>query len=239
MSALSLLAVLVLRKNDVRLDFRRLGLDGGILSKILRIGIPSGLQGMVFSFANVIIQKAINSLGPDVMAASSAAFNLEVFAFYFVNAFGAACTSFVGQNYGAGRMDRCRKALKVSLAEDIIFTATVCLVILSGGKLLLRIFTDDPAVIDTGYIRLVWIFSTYIFSLTVEVLSGYLRGFSISLLPALVTIIGVCGVRITWICTVFRMRRTFTSIMQCYPASMAVTALVLVSCALVIRPSRK
>lgn len=91
----------------IRIDLRKLRVHGDVLGQILKIGIPAGIQGMIFSFANIIIQSAVNSLGTTVMAASSAAYNLEVFSYYIMNSFGQACTTFVGQNYGAGKGDRC------------------------------------------------------------------------------------------------------------------------------------
>lgn len=102
----------------IRINPHRLRIHGDVLGQILRIGIPTGVQGMIFSFANIIIQSAVNSLGTTVMAASSAAYNLEIFAFYIMNSFGQACTTFVGQNYGASKNDRCRKTLKLCLLQN-------------------------------------------------------------------------------------------------------------------------
>ena len=89
----------------------------------MKIGVPAGVQGMIFSFANIIIQSAVNSLGTTVMAASSAAYNLEIFAYYIMNSFGQACTTFVGQNYGAGKGERCRRVLKLCLLQSLFSTA--------------------------------------------------------------------------------------------------------------------
>ena len=95
----------------IRLDPRRLRLDGPTLRRILRIGLPAGIQSAVFALSNIVIQSAINSLGKVVMAASSAAYNIEVFAYDVMNSYNQACTTFVGQNYGAGQIRRCRKTL--------------------------------------------------------------------------------------------------------------------------------
>ena len=224
----AVLFVLLLRTNQpVRLHVKKLRIHAGPLRHILKIGVPAGVQGMIFSLSNIIIQSAINSLGTTIMAASSAAFNIEIVAYYLINAFGQACTTFTGQNYGAGEMERCKKVLKRCVGLAFLFAGVLCTVILLFGKGLLHLFTADPEVIEAGYLRLVYIFGSYVFSLLVEVMSGYLRGFGYSIFPALATVIGVCGVRITWIYTVFPLRPTFASIMIIYPISMCVTAVIL------------
>lgn len=228
------------RKNGsvaVRLsDFRP---DAQILMRIMRVGIPTGIQMAVFAVANMIIQAAINSLGTVVMAASSAAFNIEVFAYYILNSFSQACTTFVGQNNGAGNRGRCRRVLKDCIMEDLVFTMLSIALILFLGRQMLGIFNPDRKVVSAGYIRLLWVFSAYFFSMLYENLAGYLRGFSISLMPSALTVLGVCGVRITWIYTVFRRNRTFPSILSAYPVSMAATAVLLIIAVLIMRPSEK
>ena len=197
------------------------------------------MQSAVFSFANIVIQSAINSLGTIVMAASSAAFNIEIIAYDVLNSFSQACTTFVGQNYGAGKIDRCKKTMFLCLGEDIIASAIAIVLVLLTGKYLLAIFNNDPQVIEIGYSRLLILFGSYIFSLTYEILSGYLRGFGISLVPAILTLFGVCGVRIIWINTVFPLHHTFRSIMLVYPISLATTAVLIFIALLIYRPSRR
>lgn len=223
----------------IRIEPRKLRIHGRVLVQILKIGVPAGIQGMIFSFANLIIQSAVNSLGTTVMAASSAAFNLEVFSYYFMNSFGQACTTFVGQNYGAGKGDRCRKALKLSLLQSFVSTAVSCVLILLFSTPLLSIFNTDPDVIAAGKIRLVYIFFAYLFSFAQEGLSGYLRGFGVSFIPAACAVIGICGVRLTWIFTVFRQSPSFTTIMQVYPLSLGITAVVILAVTLIVKPSRR
>ena len=198
-------SVLLLRRllhgDLVRVELKQLRIDPAIFRKIMRIGLPAGIQSAIFSVSNIIIQSAINSLGTVVMAASSAAFNIEIIAYDVLNSFSQACTTFVGQNYGAGKI--------------------------------------DPQVIEIGYSRLLILFGSYIFSLTYEILSGYLRGFGISLVPAILTLFGVCGVRIVWINTVFPLHHTFRSIMLVYPISLATTAVLIFIALLVYRPARR
>ena len=223
----------------IRLDLHALRLDPASLRKILQIGLPAGLQSAVFSVSNIVIQSAINSLGTVVMAASSAAFNIEVFAYDVFSSFGQACTTFVGQNYGAGKLDRCRKTLVLCLVEDAVATFAAIVLVLSSGRFLLSIFNSDPQVIELGYTRLVMVFSAYIFSLLYDIMSGYLRGFGISLAPALLTMAGVCGTRIVWIATVFPRHRDFATIMTAYPVSLGITAVLVFIALLVCRPSRR
>ena len=223
----------------IRLDPRRLRLDGPTLRRILRIGLPAGIQSAVFALSNIVIQSAINSLGTVVMAASSAAFNIEVITYDILNSFFQACTTFVGQNFGAGRLDRCKKTLVLCLAEGAVFLAAAIALILGFGKPLLSLFNRDPEVIDTGYIRLMMVMLAHSFSLLYEVMSGYLRGFGISLTPALLTMLGVCGVRISWVHWVFPGSRTFRTIMLAYPISLSATAFMIFLALLICRPARR
>lgn len=222
---------------DIKVDVGELKMDRISFAKIMRIGLPAGIQSAVFAFANIVIQGAINSLGTVVIAASSAAFNLEIFAYYMLNSFSQACATFTGQNFGAGKLKRCRKALILCIIEDAIASAALIVIILISGRALLSIFDSNPKVIELGYLRLVMIFSAYIFSMLYENMSGYLRGFGISIAPAMLTILGVCGVRIFWIYTVFPKHRTFKTIMTAYPVSLAITAVLIFIALVVYRPS--
>lgn len=223
----------------IHVDVKDLKIDKTSLSRIMKIGFPAGIQGAVFAIANIVIQSAINSLGTVVIAASSAAFNIEIFAYDVLNSFSQACTTFVGQNVGAGQMERCRKTLILCLIEDAIASATTILLVLFAGKSLLSLFSNDPQVIELGYTRLLLIFSAYTFSMLYENMSGYLRGFGISLAPAILTVIGVCVVRIVWIYTVFPSHRTFRTIMMAYPLSLGITALLIFIALMCYRPSKK
>ncbi len=223
----------------IHLDPRLLRIDGAILARILRIGLPADIQSAVFAVSNIVIQSAINSLGTVVMAASSAAFNVEVISYDILNSFSQACTTFVGQNFGAGELKRCKKTLLLCLLEGVIVLAVVIAAILFFGKSLLSIFNSDPEVVETGYIRLVMVMLSHSFSLLYEVMSGYLRGFGISLAPAILTTLGVCGIRIAWIRLVFPQSRTFRTIMTAYPISLSATALLIFIALLCYHPSKR
>lgn len=223
----------------VKIELKKLKISWPILGRILKIGVPAGIQGAVFSLSNIVIQSAINSLGKIVMAASSAAFNIEIMAYYILNSFGQACTTFVGQNYGAAQIDRCRKAFKLCLIEGVIATACAVGITLVSGKFLLSLFNNDPEVIRLGFVRLEFIFASYIFSTFYDGMSGYLRGFGISLTPALLTMLGVCGIRVLWVATVFPKNPCFETIMQVYPISLAVNAVLIFTALMIIRPAKK
>ncbi len=238
-SSAILFAALMRTELAVRLDPRRLRVHRDVLKQILKVGIPAGVQGMIFSFANIIIQSAVNSLGTTVMAASSAAYNLEIFTYYIMNSFGQACTTFVGQNYGAGKNDRCRRTVRLCLMQSAVGTGVSAGLILLFGGSLLRIFNQDPDVIAAGQVRLRYIFVAYLFSFVQEVLSGYLRGYGVSFIPAACAVVGICGVRLAWIFTVFRRVPSFAVVMQVYPLSLGITAAVILAVTLFVKPSRR
>lgn len=237
-------SALLLRKmaktdSPIHVESRELRFDRKIFADIMKIGFPAGIQSAVFSVANIVIQSAINSLGTIVIAASSASCNIEIFAYDVMNSFSQACTTFVGQNYGARQLKRCRKILSICIVEDLIATSCIITLTLLFGKTLLSIFNNDAQVVEVGYIRLMTVFFAYSFSMLYENMSGYLRGFGISLVPAILTVIGVCGVRIIWISTVFKIHRTFTSIIMVYPISLCVTAILIFTAVMMYRPSKR
>ncbi len=221
--------VLLCRSDSViGVDLKAFHIDPHVFRVIIRIGIPSGLQACVFSLSNIIIQSAINSLGPDVMAASSAAFNVEIFAYFIVNAFGQACTTFISQNYGAGNMERCRRITKISYLLDIVFTAGISAIILIFAENILFFFNGDPNVLALGHLRVQYITFFQVINATIEIFSGTMRGYGNSLAPAIIAFLGICGTRIVWVFTVFPYDRSFSTLLTCYPLSWIITALILV-----------
>lgn len=238
-SSVILLICLKRSATAARFDVKKLQIDKKILKMILKIGIPASLQSCVFSSANIIIQSAINSLGTAVAAASSAAFNLEIFSYYVLNSFGQACTTFTGQNFGAWKLDRCKKSLKLCLLEGIIIEGFMVSMLLLCGKSMIGIFTQEPEIIEIGYIRVLFITTAHLFSLFYDVMSGYMRGFGISLSPALVTTGCICGIRIFWIYVIFEQFKTFTCIMTVYPISLGVNAIAIFILLLIKRPAKR
>lgn len=238
LSAATLFYRLTKTDSPVRLDPRKLRVDGAVLARIVRIGLPAGLQSAVFALANTIIQAGINSLGTEVMAASSAAMSLEYVFYNLLNSFSQACTTFVGQAFGARDIPRCKQVLKVCLAEDLVVAIATVTSVVFFGKSILAVFNSDPNVVSIGYIRVCTIFPAYIFSMCYENFSGYLRGFGISLAPAILTALGICGIRFWWVFGVFPVHHDFQTIMLVYPISLCVTAILIVSSALAIHPAK-
>ena len=225
----SLLIFFLMReRSEIRFSFAELGIDKRQLGMMISIGLPAGVQGMVFAISNIIIQSSINKLGSDVMAASSAAFNIEIFAYYILNSFGQACTTFIGQNYGAKNPQRCIRATKLALAQDMIITVVMSLLILLAGKPLLHIFNSDPTVISVGMIRLRFVLLSEGINVVIEILSGCMRGYGRSFIPAIICTAGICGVRIGWVYTGFTRSKTFSNLLIAYPLSWVVTGTALV-----------
>lgn len=208
----------------VQISLNKLRVDKKITGNILRIGIPSGMQGMVFSISNLLIQSAINSLGTDAMAGTTAAFNIEIMAYFISNAFGQAAVTFVGQNHGASNYRRCKDVVKQTLILNWISMIIFGAAVIVFGREMLSVFNDDMAVINFGYIRLVILMAGEVLNSTIETLSGGMRGYGYSLSPAIVTLLGVCGFRIIWIYTFFKLYPTWFNLMLVYPVSWAITA---------------
>ena len=239
-SSIILLLFLKKEKSAAKFDEKKLRIDKTVLVNILKIGIPASIQSCVFSAANVIIQSAINSLGTLVTAASSAAFNLEIFSYYVISSFGQACTTFTGQNYGAKKFDRCKRSLRLCILEGIVVEGLMVLFLQLFGREMIGLFChNDPALVEVGFTRVMFITIAHLFSLFYEVMCGYMRGYGISLSPALVTMVVICGIRIFWIYTIFEQYRTFVCIMAVYPLSLAINALAITVLLLIKRPAKK
>ena len=238
-SSLFLMKKLTETDSVVKLNLKELRLDSRSVRRMLSIGIPSGIQGMAFSLSNVFIQSSINSLGTTVMAGSSAAISVEALSYFVLNSFGQACTTFTGQNYGAMKAERCRKTLLYCVLLDYLLTAATAVILLPGGRFILSFFNSDPAVIEAGFVRMQYIYLCYIFSILMECFSGYLRGFGISLVPSVISMIGTCGIRIFWILTIFRAIHTFPVLLQSYTVSLLITDAALGLAILLLRPSRR
>ncbi len=228
-SAIILFHALLTTDGVIKLHLNALIIDRDELFEIVRIGLPAGVQGMVFSLSNLLIQAAINALGADAMAASAAAFTIEINVFCVVNGFGQAATTFVGQNYGAGNLPRCKRATWAAMGLSAAFMQTLCFVILFFAEPVLSLFNSDPEVIRLGVIRLWYIVAPEMINVAMEGLSGAMRGYGISLTPAVITLVCVCGVRVTWVFTAFAKIPTYATLMAVYPISWLLTAIVLVA----------
>lgn len=236
--ASALILFVRLRSNACSLDVRSGRFNGRLLVQVLKIGVPAAVQSAVFAVSNLVIQGAINGLGEEVMAASAAALNVEVLVYFLYASYSQACTTFVGRNRGAGNIARCKRVLKLCLMQGFVVTFCAIGVMLLIGHAALSCFVSDPGVIELGYLRLMLVFCSYPFGVIYEIMGGYLRGFGVSATPAVISIVGVCGVRIAWILLVFSAAPSFGLLMTSYPVSMAVTATLMLVTLLILRPAK-
>ena len=230
-----LIYFLIKEEESIRLRVRDMKIDIRILKEIAKIGLPAGLQGIVFSVSNICIQSALNKLGADAVAATSAVVNYEYFAYYMISAFGQTVITFIGQNYGAGQWKRCTKVIRWCLLLGGIFTVLLNGMFVLFSREFAGIFTSDPVVIEMGMFRMRMILSFELINNVIEIMSGSMRGFGYSLEPALVCMMGVCGVRLIWLYTVFSRTPTYQTLLTVYPISWSITAVVLVISYFVIK----
>lgn len=234
-SAGLVLYFLTREKGDLKISFKNLKIDVRILKEFASIGIPSGLQGAVFSASNIFVQSSLNSLGSDFMAGSSAALNFEFYVYHLMSGFSQATVTFIGQNYGAGNYKRCRSVTKWCLGLGITSGAVlIAVMMLLAGKMV-YIFTDEAVVAQIAITRMGYILPFILVNSTSDILSGSMRGVGHSMVPALITIAGVCGVRLIWIYTVFVKIKTFEILMMIYPVSWIITAVGIVIAYFVVR----
>lgn len=227
LSAGTLFYFLLHEVGPFKLEFWKLKITPVFLGRIMRVGLPAGLQGVVFSFSNVCLQSAINSLGSATVAASAAALTYEFIVYYWLNSFSHACVTFVGQNYGAKNLERCRSTVRWTILLATTSTFALSMLCCYFAKPLLSLYTSDPEIIATGSIRMYVVVGVLFINVFLDVFSGALRGMGQSLAPALTCVVGVCGIRILWVIFVFPQYQNFTSLMVVYPVSWIVTIMVL------------
>lgn len=234
-------AVLVLRllsKYDgcMKLNFRELRIHKNKLIRMASVGIPSGIQGTIFSLSNFLIQGSINSFNDTmIVAGNTASVSIEAFIYAGMNAFHQAALSFMGQNIGAKKYNRIGYVARVALTYVIIVGLVLGAFAIVFRYQLISIYESEPQVIEYGARRLLIISSTYFLCGIMDVAVGLLRGMGYSLVPMLVSIVGVCGIRIGWIYTVFQANHTLETLFVSYPVSWAVTALVQIICYFVVK----
>lgn len=207
----------------LRLDLQKLRIDKNITKEILKIGLPAGFQGAVFSISNVLIQSSINSFGSVVMAGNTAAGNLEGFVYTGMNAVYQSCLSFTSQNLGAKQYKRIEKILLSSLALVVMVGLCLGVGIYILGHYVLGVYTSDPEVIMYGMERLQIIATLYFLCGIMDVFVGTLRGVGYSVTPMIVSLTGVCMFRVIWIYTIFRAYPTRLILYISYPISWVLT----------------
>ena len=234
-SAVMLVRMLVKETDEFHLEFRKLKLHKEHFKRILQIGVPSGVQGMVFSLSNVFIQTAVNSFGSEVIAGSSAALNFEYFSFFVLNAFVQTALTFTSQNYGALKMKRCRDVYLRCMIAGVIATLICNFGFYFGHELFLGLFTDSASVAQWGFIRMRCVLLFQWIALSYEISGAAMRGMGHSTLPALVTVVGTCLLRIAWIFTVFAQFHEYEMLLHIYPITWCVTGAAMLIAYFVIR----
>ena len=225
---MALLTAKLLRTPEpYRLSLRELKLKGVYLRNMLRLGIPSGLQSSMYAVSNMIIQIGVNSLGTVVVASWAMSSKTDGIFWAVSNALGAAITSFIGQNLGAGRRDRVKLCVRQGLILAGVITVFLSAFILLLGRPLLHILTEDGAVIDTTFTIMTYFVPFYFVWAVIEVLSAVLRGAGDAVRPVVIIGLGICLLRVVWIVTVFQWFHTLFILSMCYLASWLVTAVAM------------
>jgi len=234
-------AVLVVRcmmqeGGEIHLSLRQLGVHKDKMKNILRVGLPAGLQGTLFSLSNVVIQSSVNSFGEIVVAGNAAALNVEGFLYCIEGSLQQATMSFTSQNLGAGKRERLPRILLT--AVGCMAVASVLIVVTCGlfGETVLSIYSQTPAVLEVANLRLGFMSKMYMFAGMMDILVGALRGMGQSVIPMIISLVGVCGFRLVWIATVFQVPayHNILTIYMAYPVTWAITALSQFTCWLIL-----
>ena len=210
-------------EDEFRLNPKNLQIHRGYLMQMFRIGLPAGLQGVVFSLSNTVIQSGVNSFGSSASAGSAAALNFEIIAYYIVNSFNQATVTFTSQNYAAGKYDRVKKVFRLAILFTVIGAGTLDFLFIAGRHFTLSLFTTDPEVFKYAVIRFThilafqWMVSSY------EISGSAMRGMGYSMTPTVITIFGTCVFRIFWVLTLFPRHRDFGFLLYVYPESWLIT----------------
>lgn len=218
--------VVLLRQKEDRLELRKLRIERSLLGRILRIGIPAGLQFVTFDFSNILIQSGINSFGDITMAAWTAHGKTDALTWMVTGAFGVSITTFVGQNFGAQKYSRIRKGTWTCLAMGVVMVAALDALLLAFRTPILGIYTDNPEVIAVGSMVMLSIMPYEFLFMPIEVFAGTMRGVGNSLMPTLITGSCVCLFRVVWLMTAVRHWHSLKTLTLSYPLSWALAAAV-------------
>ena len=226
-SAALIIYLLLHEKEPYRLRPKKLYIEWKELKRMLQIGVPAGLQGMVFSISNVLLQASINGYGSDAIAGSAAAVNFEYYCYFIIGAFNGAAISFTGQNYGAGLNHRVKRIFAICLFMGFVGCAALNWFFIWQEDFFLRLFTDSPAVIAFGKTRMHIALAWQSIAAFYEISGSVLRGMGKSMEPTLITVFGTCLLRIVWIYTIMPGWRGFDHLITVYPVSWAITAMMM------------
>ncbi|MBQ7155985.1 MAG: MATE family efflux transporter [Synergistaceae bacterium] len=236
----SLMIMRWLMSEEAPFTFRpsELMLGKSYVIEILKVGLPAGIQGSLFSISNVCIQTAINRIGSYASAGSAAALNYDFIVYYIVAAFTQAAVTFTSQNFGAGNYKRCDRVFAVSMCAGVGFTGLACLVCYVWCTPLLSFYTVSPEVLSYGEIRMIHVVAFLWMTNIYEISGGCLRGMGHSTLPSVMVLLGCCALRIVWVYTVFAAHHDFTTLMNVYPLSWLITSIGTLLAYYIIRKKR-
>lgn len=234
-----LVVIALMRDGNFSLNWKEVRFHGPILRRVVRIGLPAGLQSDMYALSNILIQACINSFGTDTTAAWTAFGKMDSFFWLGSGAFGVAITTFVGQNFGAGQYKRVRRSIWVCMgllgAFSVLMSAVFCL----GAAPLLSLFNRDPAVLSIGTRMVLTMAPFYLLFVGIEVLAGGIRGTGDSLIPLIITGGGVCALRIVWIFAVLPLNNTLDTLLYSYPVTWAITTALFLIYYFVGRPIQR
>ncbi|MBE5971343.1 MAG: MATE family efflux transporter [Lachnoclostridium sp.] len=219
----------------LKLELKKLRIDKSKLKRIVRVGLPAGMQGAIFSISNVLIQSSVNSFGSIAMAGNTTAQNIEGFIYTAMNAVYQTNLSFTSQNYGGRKFSRLNRITLTCVGVVTVVGLVLGLSCYGAGEFLVGIYSSDPEVIQYGLTRLSVFGFTYFICGIMDTMVGAIRGLGYSILPMCVSLTGACAFRIIWIYTVFQWNRTLMTLYLSYPASWIVTTIAHVICFIVIR----
>lgn len=242
-SAILVLLALMKRQDACRFEFKKMHIYKKALLRMVKIGVPAGLQGSLFSISNVLIQSSVNSFGAAHMSGSAAASSIEGFCYVTMNSFHQTALNFCGQNYGAGDFKRVKRITWVCLMTVAVAGFVVGNLSYIFGRELLKIYiTDSPEAINYGMERLKFMVVPYFLCGIMDTTTGSMRGIGSSVIPMIITVVGVCVMRIVWIYTVFALPQyhTFSGLFISYPISWLLTfAALFISFTVVMRRKEK
>ncbi len=208
-----------------RFRFKDITLDAYMLYQILKIGFPAGIQSTLYTVSNLIIQTNINTFGTNDIAAWAAYGKIDVVFWMIINAFGISVTTFAGQNYGAGRIDRVKKGMWITLGLSSATTIIISLIFMAVPAPLLSLFTSDNNVISEGIIMMNFLVPFYLTYISIEILSGTIRGCGISFAPMMITVFGICGIRLAWLFSIVPLHKDIITVIWSYPITWMVTSI--------------
>lgn len=217
----------LLREPDpYKLRIRDLRFDRGELMREMRIGVPAGLQGMLFSVSNVFVQSAINRLGSDAVAGSAAALNYEMYCYFIIVAVNQAVVAFTAQNYGAGDARRCTRVFLTGMLMAVVGSGVANLGIAAFADAFVGVFTTSPEVLEYGRLRIVHVLAFQFIACSYEVSGASMRGLGYSMTPTVITVVGSCLLRVVWIHIMFYTGYDYVELMHLYPISWTVTGVL-------------